>query len=96
MKKINKKIDKLVRKKLLLNSESRPFDHTWLCFVFKDLDFRDECSNFWNDVTSGKPWMMVDNYFINKLDDDYARDAKTLLARLLLVEDFKRYLEENK
>lgn len=85
----SEQIDKIVKELFFCKNylDENHFRHHYLCEIFKFTEFNEEWIEFWREINTRK-YLIMDEYF--ELPE--LREIYTLL-RLLIVEDFKVYMD---
>jgi len=87
--KIDKEIDNILNQWFFEDyRELECFQHQYLCYVFNKTGFDREWKQYWNIINTRGHSLM------SKYINFAATHEKCALLRLLVVEDFKRYLKE--
>jgi hypothetical protein len=89
MSKHSKSIDRILKRKFFLKYSSDEFMHNFLCEVFQRTKYQKHWNVYWKKINTNR-YTRIDYY----LPSMYVFNCEyTALLRLLVVEDFKKYMD---
>lgn len=87
--KSSKAIDKMLKYYFFHSNLSDSFCHNYLCCIFNNSPYASMWDRFWMEINTQEYTFMYE--YLKKKD---LNTEKAALLRLLIVEDFKRYVQE--